>query len=288
MGFFKHFIFKIFLITVGGQIFNDKCDGDSKTSYTWVQDSNHQWILKAEFEKADLDTYYDKGPSSEGLGISVENRPTKQVFVYYPAGRSYSGQTYVSYDCQFEQSAWVPNFTSFSSCKEKRWQFFYKDMSIPKIEDYDETDPHFLYTGYALTCIQESLWYKKGPDNKETLGDGDSVFYISYNLSEAAPNKSFWGRLKYQISKFFKFSETDYEIALKEEAKKEHEEYLKEKEECEKYAKLEEEYNKQVLTGEKLESYLKELEIEKKYKIERVYLESELVELRKKYGSDNN
>jgi len=231
MGFFKHFIFKIFLISsvgssVGGPLFPITDYSDQVTSYAWVQDSNHQWILTAKFGKADLDTYFDKGPSSEGLGISVENRPTKQVFVYYPAGRSYSGQTYVSYDCQFEQPIWYSDITSsFNSTKGKMWHFFYKDMSIPKMEHYDETDPQFLYTGYARTFIEESLWYKKGSNNKETLLDSD--FYICYLLSEAAPNKSFWGRLKYQISKFFKFSETDYEIALKEEAKKKHEEFEK-------------------------------------------------------------
>jgi len=222
MGFFKHFIFKIFLCSsVGGPLFYEEDYFGKVNSYTWVQDSNHQWILKAEFEKADLDTYYDKDPSSEGLGVSLENRPTKQVFVYYPAGRSYSGQTYVSYDCQFEQPACDVRSSIDSrfklATKVKRWRFFYKDMSIPKMEAlayFNEIDPHFLYTGYAETFIEENLWY-----NKETLED--SFIFISYGLSEAAPKNSFWGRFKYQISKFFKFSETDYEIALKEEAKKE-------------------------------------------------------------------
>jgi len=271
MGFFKHFIFK----------------SGKSTSYTWVQDSNHQWILKAEFEKADLDTYYDKGPSSEGLGISVENRPTKQVFVYYPEGRSYSGQTYVSYDCQSESGAGL-------SAQEvvRTWRFFYTFMSTQMVEYYDEIDPHFLYIGYAQTSIEESLYY-----NNEDLED--SFIFISYGLYEAAPKNSFWGRLKYQISKFFKFSQTDcdpkayirdphgYEIALREKVKKALEErekeYLKEREEFEKYSKLAEEYNKQVLT----EEYNKQvLAIEKKYKIDRIYLPSELEELRKKYGSD--
>lgn len=202
MGFFKYFILKFFLVSTVAFSSNTH---DQVTHYSWVQDSNHQWVLKAQFEKADLDTYYDKGPPSEGLGISPDNRPIKQVFVYYPAGRAYSGQTYVSYDCQFEQYAWGTDGSSHSR-NGKKWRFFYKDMSIPKI--YGEY-------GAAVTFIEESSWFKQYSGEEKEFWDSD--FYICYALIDKEPDDSLWGRFKYNISKFFKFSETDYEIALKKE-----------------------------------------------------------------------
>jgi hypothetical protein len=84
-----------------------------KTS--WVQESNHKWILSVHFDKGELKTYFEKAPPSNGLGLSSDNRPIKQEFVYYPTGK-----TYVSHKSQFEQ--WPDG--------AKTWAFSYENIAI--------------------------------------------------------------------------------------------------------------------------------------------------------------
>jgi hypothetical protein len=84
-----------------------------KTS--WVQESNHEWILSVHFDQGELKTYFKKAPPSKGLGLSADNQPIKQEFRYYP-----SGKTYVSHKSQFEQ--WPDG--------AKTWTFLYENINI--------------------------------------------------------------------------------------------------------------------------------------------------------------
>lgn len=85
-----------------------------KTS--WVQESDHDWVLSVHFDKGELKTYFKKAPPSKGLGLSVDNQPIKQEFIYYP-----SCKIYVSRKSQFEQ--WPDG--------AKAWTFSYENIAIP-------------------------------------------------------------------------------------------------------------------------------------------------------------
>jgi hypothetical protein len=82
-----------------------------KTS--WVKESNHEWVLSVYFDKGELKTYFKKAPPSKGLGLSADNQPIKQEFVYY-------GKTHVSRKSQFEQ--WPDG--------AKAWAFSYENIAI--------------------------------------------------------------------------------------------------------------------------------------------------------------
>ncbi len=82
---------------------------------SWIQESNHKWILSVRFDQGELKTYFEKALPSKGLGLSADNRPIKQEFVYYP-----SGDTYVSHVCEFEQ--WLDG--------ARTWAFSYENIAI--------------------------------------------------------------------------------------------------------------------------------------------------------------
>lgn len=101
-----------------------------KTS--WVQESNHEWVLSVHFDKGELKTHFKKAPPYKGLGLSADNRPIKQEFVYYP-----SGKTYISRKSQFEQ--WPDG--------AKTWAFSYDNIAISTEEG--------KFRGCTTAIIQE-------------------------------------------------------------------------------------------------------------------------------------
>lgn len=87
---------------------------------SWIQESNHTWVLSARFDKGELNTFFQIPPPSIGLGLSADNKPIKQELVYYP-----SGATYISYTSQFEQ--WLDG--------AKGWTFLYDNIVIKTKND---------------------------------------------------------------------------------------------------------------------------------------------------------
>lgn len=83
-----------------------------KTS--WIEKSN-KWVLLVHFDKGELRTHFNKPPPVKGLGIELENKPSKQEFKYYPSGKTYSSK-----NSQFEQ--WPDG--------AKAWVFVYEDIDI--------------------------------------------------------------------------------------------------------------------------------------------------------------
>ncbi|MBU6149225.1 MAG: hypothetical protein KGQ54_03420 [Verrucomicrobia bacterium] len=103
----------------------------SPRQITWVQGADLKWELTARFNYAEIITYFEKAPPLKGLGLSPDNRPIKQKFVY-------RGDTYLSRDCTFEQ--W-PDGTKF-------WSFDYKEFVLVKEKDY--------FKGCTTSLMEES------------------------------------------------------------------------------------------------------------------------------------
>lgn len=64
---------------------------------SWIQEDEQIWVLVANFDRAELRTYFTKAPPSKGFGLSHENKPIKQEFNFYFAGK------FSTTNCQYEQ-----------------------------------------------------------------------------------------------------------------------------------------------------------------------------------------